>query len=216
MDINVGDVPGRPTGVMTTLNAGSTHTVVTWAQPTNTCGWPITGCTVAIQQTRTQFLDGRNQGVVSFNDATFNCGEVIALADNVNNNMNVQRYVLGNQCTLPLTTLEAAPYGIVDGESIYARIQCQNVLGMSLVSEINNGAINPSVPDAPMTLTCAAIGAASVTVNWQPGLSDGGAPLLCYYITVQRETFGNVNNFETQTYQYCNAEFDQRSIFNSR
>jgi hypothetical protein len=74
--------------------------------------------------------------------------------------------VLGNQCTLPLTTLEALPYGILDGESIYARVQCQNILGMSLNSEINNGAINPSVPDAPITLTCSSIQAQGVTVSW--------------------------------------------------
>jgi hypothetical protein len=79
---------------------------------------------------------------------------------------NQQRYVLGNQCTLPLTTLEALPYGIVDGESIYARVQCQNVLGMSLYSDINNGAINPSVPDAPLTLTCSSVQATSATVTW--------------------------------------------------
>lgn len=129
---------------------------------------------------------------------------MIALANGVTNNVNVQRYVLGNQCSIPLTTLEAAPYGIVDGESIYARIQCQNIIGMSLVSDINNGAINPKVPDAPLTLTCGAIGADSVTVNWQAGLSDGGAPLLCYVITVQRETLNTFTN-DVKTYSYCAA-----------
>jgi hypothetical protein len=112
--------------------------------------------------------------------------------------------------------LEAFPYGIVDGESIYARIQCQNIIGMSLTSEINNGAINPSVPDAPLTLTCSSNAGTSSSISWQAGLSDGGAPLLCYRINVQQESLSAAQTFNMQTYEYCGATIDGQTVFNQR
>lgn len=86
IDINVGDVPGRPTAVVTTLNPARSHTIVSWAYPTNTCGWPITGCTVAIQKTENRIVNGLNQEFFTYNDATFNCAETVPLANNVVNN----------------------------------------------------------------------------------------------------------------------------------
>lgn len=163
-DVNVGDAPGRPLNVRTDLDGSHTNAVVTWSPPSNTCGWPITGCTVAIQKTANQFVNGISQTVTSFNDATRYCSEVNSIAQGAD--PNVQRYVPGTFCTLPLTTLEANPFGIIDGESIFARIQCQNIIGLSPVSDIENGAINPSVPDQIQTLTCSAKTASTVTITW--------------------------------------------------
>jgi hypothetical protein len=86
-----------------------------------------------------------NQEFKSYNEVTHECAEVTPInsfSDRLNN-----RYVTNYMCTVPLTVLEASPYMIRDGEEIFARVQCRNKLGMSDVSEVNNGAINPSIPD---------------------------------------------------------------------
>jgi hypothetical protein len=62
------------------------------------------------------------------------------------NNVNTNALVPPSTCTVPIGTLEAAPFNLRDGDSVYARIVCQNVIGMSLASDVENGAIIPSVP----------------------------------------------------------------------
>jgi hypothetical protein len=56
------------------------------------------------------------------------------------------------QCTIPLSTLTAVPYSLVQGDSIFAKVVAINYYGESLESDSGNGAIIYLVPDAPINL----------------------------------------------------------------
>lgn len=58
-------------------------------------------------------------------------------------------------CSVPLTTLTAAPYNLVVGNSIYAKIIALNAIGSSPFSTVSNGAVLAfsTVPNKPKLLT---------------------------------------------------------------
>lgn len=97
-------------------------------------------------------------------------------------------------CTLPVETLEAAPFNLVDGDSVYARIVCQNVIGLSIPSDVNNGAVIPGIPHAVSQFTCTDRTINSISLSWAEPIFDGGSPITCYVLTYQQVGNNNVNN----------------------
>lgn len=62
--------------------------------------------------------------------------------------------VANTQCTIPVETLMASPFFLVEGSSVYASVVCFNAVGDSPDSDVGNGAmvIVSTVPDAPVGL----------------------------------------------------------------
>lgn len=101
---------------------------------------------------------------------------------------------------------------MVDGDSVYARIVCQNVIGMSIPSDVENGAIIPSIPHSVTQFTCTDRTINSISLSWAEPSYDGGSPLTCYEITHQK--VGHVNNnfgvHEVFTNEICSGWTTQR------
>jgi hypothetical protein len=123
-------------------------------------------------------------GAQTWRVSTDNCQEAKTPFNGVN-------YVTGTTCTVSVTVLEGANYNMVDGTSVYARIIARNILGDSISSDIENGAVIPRPPDSPVTATCAIRTIDSIQVTWSNGASNGGAPVTGY--TVSRQPVGNTD-----------------------
>lgn len=209
-------MPFQPQNVLTTLIGDHTNVAITWDNQYQ-CDtyWPVTGCTVAIQYDRLENQNGLQQRVVSYADATPYCAETPVLNNNVVVNNNVQRYVPPSVCTVPTSVLTGDLFRLTSGDSVYARIVCQNQIGLSIPSDVDNGAILPGVPSAPQNFFCADRNINSISVSWNAPLQDGGSPVTCYVIT-QRQVSGN-NNFvnDVQTYEIC-RDGNQFNQFNTR
>ena len=94
-----------------------------------------------------------------------------------------QQYVMPRTCTVPLSTLISSPYNMNAGQHVYARVVCMNEIGSSKASLIGNDAIIPRPPDSCLNLHLVSRNSNSINFGWTDGLSDGGAPVLCYEIS---------------------------------
>ena len=68
---------------------------------------------------------------------------------------NSSTIISSRTCTIPVSTLRAGPYNLIDSDSVYARVIAFNSLGDSVTSAEGNGAtipIPPTEPDAPTSL----------------------------------------------------------------
>lgn len=85
-------------------------------------------------------------------------------------------------CYVSLFDTLAAPYSLVKGEEIVARIIATNSYGDSDFSPAGNGALQQLVPDAPINLTRDedVTDASVIRFTWTEGLSDGGASVIDY------------------------------------
>ena len=93
--------------------------------------------------------------------------------------------VLANrQCTLPLTTLYAAPFNMILGDHIYVIITANNLYGASLESVPGDGAAIVFLPEAPLNLAnnAAITSAKQIGLTWSEGISDGGKDVEDYRI----------------------------------
>jgi hypothetical protein len=86
---------------------------------------------------------------------------------------------------VPFTVLRAAPYNLVFGDSVFARVTAINYYGESIESDFGNGAIILLVPDAPINLqdVPAVTTAYVIGLQWIDGMSTGGATIIDYRIT---------------------------------
>ena len=82
--------------------------------------------------------------------------------------------------------LQAVPFNLLIGSSVYARVYAQNAIGNGTVSAVGNGAVVRVivVPNAPtnlardiLTSTPTAIG-----LTWSDGASNGGSPIIDYQV----------------------------------
>lgn len=103
---------------------------------------------------------------------------------------------------------------MVSGDSVHARIVCQNVIGMSIPSDVNNGAILPGVPSGVMNFQCTDRNINSISLAWDVPLNDGGSPISCYVITIQ-EIGNNMFNSQFTSQEICRSS-NNFSQFNSR
>ena len=76
------------------------------------------------------------------------------------------------------------PFNMVMGDHIYVKVTANNLYGASLESIPGDGAAVVFLPDAPLYLANnpAITAAGIVGINWSPGISDGGRPILDYKI----------------------------------
>lgn len=146
---------------MPTSTIVNDQVVFDWAAPADN-GTPITAYNVYFRQsddtysTETVYCDGSDSLIVST-----------------------------TTCTVPLSTLRAAPFGLADlGSAINIRVNALNAYGTSPLSEMGSGAIMQLVPDAPINLA----NVPEITLDdkiglsWEDGASNGGTSIVDYQI----------------------------------
>ena len=139
----------------TSVNTNISVTI-TWSAPSNG-GSAITAYTVAIRQS-----DGS-----TFTTESANCN------------------VSTTTCTVPISVLQASPYNLAWGASIYATVLATNVVGSSSASTSGNGAVITTNPDPPSSLANnAAITSASIiALTWTAPTVIGGTAVVDYRIS---------------------------------
>lgn len=113
--------------------------------------------------------------------------------------------VSNSQCEIPLMVLYAAPYSLVGGSSVYAKVSATNSYGTSIESDSANGASIVLVPDAPLQFKDNPLVTSETVVGltWTDGVSNGGKPIEDYTVSYDQST-GNWIELEsgilTQSY----------------
>lgn len=84
-----------------------------------------------------------------------------------------------------MSDLTSAPYSLLFGDSVFAKVVAINYYGASQSSVEANGAIIVTVPDAPVGLQNDLLitTAYKIGFTWQDGPSKGGAPILDYRVS---------------------------------
>ena len=77
-----------------------------------------------------------------------------------------------------------APYNLLWGASVYAKIIVQNIYGSSLMSAAGNGAILINGPSTPINFAEDRQKTTSYTIGliWEKGIDDGGTPVVDYAV----------------------------------
>jgi hypothetical protein len=85
-------------------------------------------------------------------------------------------------CSVPIATLKEAPFSLLWGAHIYAKVTATNVIGSSAASPVGNGAIILTNPDSPLRLVNnpSTTNAYRILVSWEPGVENGGTPVIDY------------------------------------
>ena len=115
--------PNVPTAPSTSVNTNVSVTI-TWVAPNNG-GSTITAYIVAIRQS-----DG-----TTFTTESVYCNGV------------------NTSCTVPISVLQASPYNLPWGASIFATVLAKNIVGSSNASISGNGAIITTNPNPPTSLS---------------------------------------------------------------
>lgn len=91
---------------------------------------------------------------------------------------------------MPVLTLMAAPYSFDWGAHINAKLIANNQYGSSVESDVGNGAIIMTLPDAPVNLqeVVENRSATSITFTWEAGASNGGDVVIDYRISYAHES----------------------------
>lgn len=90
------------------------------------------------------------------------------------------------QCSIPITTLRAAPYSLEWGTIVYAQVSATNIKGASTASNAGSGAggVIADAPDIPISFQSTALTSASVIgLSWSPGPTFYGLPVLDYALS---------------------------------
>ena len=91
--------------------------------------------------------------------------------------------IADRSCTVPISTLQAAPYNLPWGSHIYARVSATNDYGTSAISASGDGAIILTVPSPVTVANYASLTSASqVSITWTPAAENGGTAILFYQI----------------------------------
>ena len=93
--------------------------------------------------------------------------------------------VSATSCEIPISTLRGGSYQIPWGGSIFAKLIAYNAYGQSLESDVGNGAVILTKPDAPVSLaeTVSLRSATSITFSWTKGAQNGGSEVIDYRVT---------------------------------
>jgi len=148
-------IPSVPSAPTTSVNS-NTSVTITWVAPSDG-GSAITAYTVAIRRS-----DG-----ITFTTELTHCN------------------VSTTTCTVPISVLQAPPYTLTWGASIFATVAARNDEGISDASAPGNGAIIITNPDPPSLLANnAAITSASViTLTWTQPAVNGGTAVIDYQVS---------------------------------
>lgn len=108
-------------------------------------------------------------------------------------------------CTILLLTLEADPFFLVGGDSIWAKVSASNFYGESVLSNAGNNAYYTTEPDAPLNLAedVSKRTSTKVGLTWEDAVNNGGMPVIDYRIK-QRVAEG--------TYSYIAIGLTQKSF----
>jgi hypothetical protein len=89
--------------------------------------------------------------------------------------------------------LIASIYNLDWGSSINVKVIAFNLYGDSAESEVGDGAIILTNPDAPVTLieVYAERSATSLGLSWDEGVENGGSPVIDYTVNYAVGTFGS-------------------------
>jgi hypothetical protein len=150
-------VPNAPLAPITT--GYLSDVIVQWTPPFNN-GSPITSYRVFLQAKDTSYIE-----------ESFYC-------------LSNEYMVEHSECVVPLDVLTQAPYNLVLGDSIYAKVMPINFYGDGQISTGGNGATVVLVPSAPVQLTNdgSITNAQQVGFFWSDGLSTGGREVLDYRV----------------------------------
>ena len=123
-------ITSRPSAPTTHVNVN--NVIVTWTAPLSDNGAAVTAYQVLIRQA----------DLVTYSQDTVNC----------NGANDLIRAAL--TCSIPMTTLTAAPFSLPTGASVFAQIIAINAMGASQTSDAGNGAVLSisTVPSAPVGL----------------------------------------------------------------
>mgnify|MGYP003336839376 CR=1 FL=1 len=88
------------------------------------------------------------------------------------------------QCTVPLTALYAAPFNLILGQTIQAKVIATNKYGSSAVSQVGGSALVVLVPSQPLSLANnpAITMDTNIGITWTPSTQVGGTPILDYQV----------------------------------
>jgi hypothetical protein len=109
-------------------------------------------------------------------------------------------------CQIPATILNAAPFSLAWGDSVYAIVTATNIYGNSLASNEGNGGIIVRIPDAPLSLLEDETQRTATTLGlvWTNGVENGGLAILDYRINIALESDGIysvlASNIQSQQY----------------
>jgi hypothetical protein len=94
------------------------------------------------------------------------------------------------QCTIPLSTLTAAPYSLLLGYKISSYVVAYNDYGLSQDSPVGSEGVIVLVPDAPVSpINNPAITTKSIIgFSWSDGASNGGTAVIDYRISYDQST----------------------------
>ena len=92
-------------------------------------------------------------------------------------------------CTVPVTTLKAAPFSLPWGASVYAKVIATNVYGNSIESDAGNGAVITTTPDAPINLAevVAQRTKSTLGLSWSSAAFTGGDVIIDYRISIAEQ-----------------------------
>ena len=150
--------PSVPAAPFTFVNTNVSVTII-WVAPYNG-GSAITGYAVAIRQS-----DGS-----TYTTELANCN------------------VAATTCTVPISVLQASPYNLAWGASVYATVLATNVVGSSSASTAGNGAVITTNPDPPSslannpTITSASV----IALTWTAPAVIGGTAVIDYRVSWQQ------------------------------
>lgn len=94
-------------------------------------------------------------------------------------------FVTSRKCIIPLLTLQAAPYDLVQADSVEAIVTASNSYGESAASAPGSGAVIVLVPSSPVGLAdnTAITNAGRIGLTWNNGLNTGGSPIISYRVS---------------------------------
>jgi hypothetical protein len=95
-----------------------------------------------------------------------------------------QAVIDNTECQVSLDTLKSAPYNLVQGDSVQAKVISVNIYGDSQESIIGSGALIQLVPEPPINLLNDPTTTTDVTIRftWEDGLNEGGSPIIDYAV----------------------------------
>ena len=147
--------PDVPAAPVTSVNTNVSVTI-TWVAPYNG-GSAITAYIVAIRQS-----DG-----TTFTTEAGYCN------------------VSTTTCTVPISVLQASPYSYAWGDSVYATVSAQNLVGSSAGSPSGNGAVITTNPNPPTSLAnnAAVTTATAIALTWVAPIFEGGTGIIDYRVS---------------------------------
>ena len=168
--ISAATVPAQP--LAPTTQQDLTRIKLTWQTPDDG-GSPITGYTVQVQKS----------------DGTF-AKEITSC------NMAASTKTT---CSIPVSTLIAAPFELAWGSDVIAKVEATNKIGSSIQSPLGKGAKVYTIPDAPINLTedTELTGTNQVGLIWEEGLFNGGTPVTSYEISLSEDLSEEFTTFVT-------------------